>query len=106
MSLDTETIARHELVGLSLEVVEAPNRDLVAVSGRVIQETRQTILLRPEGTADSPLGDPSERPRRVPKAETTLQIRLPSGEAVRVEGDRLVGRPARRTETTGDSVWV
>ncbi|PSP15885.1 ribonuclease P, partial [Halobacteriales archaeon QH_10_67_13] len=39
------------------------------------------------------------------KAETTFEWTLPGGETVRTAGERLLARPARRTERTGDSPW-
>jgi|APHM01.1.fsa_nt_gi RNase P/RNase MRP subunit p29 len=41
----------------------------------------------------------------VPKSAATFEWRLPTGETVRTAGERLVARPARRTEHTGDSTW-
>lgn len=49
--------------------------------------------------------DPRLREWQVPKAVATFEFELPSGDVVTVDGDRLVARPARRTERTGDSQW-
>ncbi len=98
MSLSPETLPRHELVGLDVRVAAADNPDLVGIEGRVVDETERT--LRVEG-ADG-------RTRQVPKAGTTFEFALPDdagGGHVTVDGDRLVARPAERTETTGDSRW-
>jgi ribonuclease P protein subunit POP4 len=118
MALTPETLARHELNGLSVRVVDADNPDLVGIGGRVVRETTKTLSIR-EGS----------RVRRVPKSGTVFEFRLtdeaataregvgiasePRGGSrtggdvthVTVDGDRLLSRPARRTETTGDSKW-
>ena len=94
MALAPETVPRHELVGLHAAVVEATDPARVGTAGEVVAETTQTLTI--EG---------SDRVRDVPKADVTLTVDLPSGAAVTVDGDRLVARPARRTETTGDSRW-
>jgi ribonuclease P protein subunit POP4 len=118
MALTPETLARHELNGLPVRVVSADNPDLVGIGGRVVRETTGTLSIR-EGS----------RVRRVPKSGTVFEFRLtdeaataregvgiasePRGEGraggdathVTVDGDRLLSRPARRTETTGDSKW-
>jgi ribonuclease P protein subunit POP4 len=94
MPVSPETVARHELVGLSVRVTDADNPDLVGIEGRVVDETTNT--LRVEG---------DERVRTVPKAGATLAFELPTGERVTVDGGRLVARPARRTELTGGSPW-
>ncbi|MFB6173051.1 MAG: ribonuclease P protein component 1 [Halobacteriales archaeon] len=92
MSLAPGTLTRHELVGLSVEVVAATDPGRVGTAGEVIEETTNTLVI-------------GDRARRVPKAGSTFEFRLPDGEAVVVEGDRLVARPARRTETNGGTRW-
>ena len=88
-----ESLVRHELAGLDVEVVESPNPDLVGIAGRVVDETTNTVLV---ATGDGV--------KRVPKAETTFRFRLQEADVV-VDGDRLVARPARRTESNGGSLW-
>ena len=121
MALTPETLPRHELVGLHVEVVEATNADLVGIEGRVVRETAHTLSI--ESLAE---GDREPRVRQVPKAEATFEFALtdeaagdrkapgtasePSddGEAVAyvtVDGARLLSRPAERTETRGETTW-
>lgn len=94
MTLTPETLARHELVGLDIEVVAASNPDLLGTSGEAVMETTRTLGIEHE-----------ERVLQVPKANATFEWTLPGGERVRTDGERLVGRPARRTEQRGDSIW-
>jgi ribonuclease P protein subunit POP4 len=158
-----ETLTRHELNGLRVEVVDASNPDYVGIAGRVVVETRGTLHV-----------DDGSRVRQVQKQGATFQFALPGDDrktatagpvaartytdeaagrreatggaskresetsAVRrrqsgspggssdagadtesaqasedcegatyvtVDGARLLSRPARRTETTGDSKW-
>ncbi|WP_058994825.1 ribonuclease P protein component 1 [Haloarcula sp. CBA1127] len=93
MPLTPETLPRHELVGLDCEVVAASNPDVIGISGTVVMETTQMLTL--EG---------ADRVWHVPKDSATFAFAL-STETVLVDGDRLVARPARRTENTGDSLW-
>jgi len=93
MPLTPETLPRHELVGLDCEVVSASNPDAVGISGTVVTETTQMLTI--EG---------ADRVWHVPKDSATFAFTV-SGQRVRVDGDRLVARPARRTENTGDSLW-
>mgnify|MGYP000612592586 CR=1 FL=1 len=93
MAMTPETLPRHELVGLDTEVVEAPSPDLVGVHGEVVAETKQTLGI-----------DRGDRVSHVPKAGATFAFDI-DGERVRVGGQRIVARPARRTELTGDSQW-
>ncbi|MFB6088096.1 MAG: ribonuclease P protein component 1 [Haloarculaceae archaeon] len=97
MALTPETLPRHELVGLDVRVTEAANADLLDVEGEVVMETTETLTI--EG---------ADRVWQVPKEGTTFTFDVPDGESVTrvsVEGSRLVARPARRTENTGDSTW-
>ncbi|MFC6835202.1 ribonuclease P protein component 1 [Halomarina ordinaria] len=100
--LTAETLPRHELVGLHVRVVESTDPTLVGVEGEVVMETTNTLTV--EGA----------RPVQVPKAVATFEFALPASgdeprtddrEYVVVEGERLVARPARRTERTRGSQW-
>jgi len=94
MPLTPATLTRHELAGLPVSVVAAANPDLLGIEGTVVAETARTLSV--EG---------SERVWQVPKADATFEFTLPDDQRVVVEGARLVARPARRTERTGDSKW-
>lgn len=88
-----ESLVRHELVGLDVTVTDAPNPDLVGISGRVRDETMRTLLV-----------STSDVVKQVPKAGTSFRFSLDDCDVV-VEGDRLLARPALRTETRGGSLW-
>jgi ribonuclease P protein subunit POP4 len=108
MPLTPETLARHELVGLAARVRAGSNPDLLDIEGRVVAETTNTLGIERGGAAPSGSRTAGERAARVatvPKAGTTFEFTLPSGDGVTVEGRRLVARPARRTEKSGDSKW-
>jgi len=94
VTVTAETLTRHELVGLEVEVVAASNPDLLGTSGETVMETTRTLGIEYEG-----------RVLQVPKADAAFEWTLPGGERVRTDGARLVGRPARRTEQRGDSIW-
>jgi ribonuclease P protein subunit POP4 len=94
MPLTPETLTRHELVGLEVEVVAASNPDAIGISGAVVMETTQLLTIERDA-----------RVWHVPKDSATFAFTLDSGQRVRVEGERLVARPARRTANAGDSKW-
>jgi len=94
MALTAETLTRHELVGLEVQVVSASNPDAVGIEGEVVTETTRTLGIETEGQVS-----------HVPKEGATFEWTLPSGEVVETVGERLLARPARRTEQTGDSRW-
>ena len=97
--LAPETLVRHELAGLSVRVVDAAHEGYVGIEGRVVDETANTLLVEDDSGV-----------MRVQKAGTTFEFALDGDREaetsyVVVEGERLVARPARRTELTGDSKW-
>ncbi|MFB6138602.1 MAG: ribonuclease P protein component 1 [Halobacteriaceae archaeon] len=101
------TLPAHELTGLAVEVVDDADPGRVGITGRVVAETRNTLVVRTDA------GD-----RRVPKATAAFAFDLATprtvgvatedstannrggrrGERVVITGDRLVARPARRTQ--------
>ena len=107
--LTAETLPRHELVGLHVRVADSSDPTLVGTEGEVVSETTNTLVI--ESVARSSEQRQGSRSVRVPKAVATFEFRLDAecsedaSEYVVVEGERLVARPARRTERTGDSRW-
>ena len=80
-------ILRHELIGLEVEVVDDSNPYNIGISGRVVDETRNTLLI-----------DDGGKERCIAKEYATFRFRLPDGTLVEVEGDKLVGRPEDRVK--------
>jgi ribonuclease P protein subunit POP4 len=83
--ISPRNILRHELVGLDVSVEEASNPLHRGISGLIIDETRNTLLIR------TPCGD-----RRIPKQYSRFRIILPDGTRVIIEGSALVSAPERR----------
>jgi len=132
MALTPETLVRHELAGLHARVVDATNPDLVDIQGRVRRETTNTLVIADSrdgasrvvpkaeatfefafATTDEAAGDHAG-PRhargnaRKSPGITFEPVGAPAGEDVTyvtVDGRRLRSRPARRTQTRGDSTW-
>lgn len=71
---------RCELIGLVVEVVEAKNKALVGIKGKVVDETRNMVVV----------GD-----KKLVKDQVVFDVHY-DGKKVRVEGRRLVGRPEER----------
>jgi RNase P/RNase MRP subunit p29 len=69
MALTPATLPRHELNGLTVEVVDAANPDLVGIAGRVVSETERTLCV--EGVQDG-----AGRVWRVPKAAAVFEFAI------------------------------
>ena len=50
MNLSPENLARHELIGLEVEVESSTDPGLIGLSGKVVDETRNTFLLETKRT--------------------------------------------------------
>ena len=92
--ITAKNILRHELIGLDVEVVRGRNPSNASIRGRVIDESRNTLLIR-EG----------ERARRIVKQTAVFRFKLPDGAAVEVEGATLVGRPEDRVKRKMKRSW-
>ncbi|WP_144904297.1 ribonuclease P protein component 1 [Halobellus captivus] len=106
MALTPETLTRHELNGLRVAVVDAPNPDLVGICGRVVVETMRTLHVdvsdcdatvggtaadagsvgseaRSASGSRAPSGDDADgttgrsRVKQVPKQGSTFEFELP-----------------------------
>ena len=80
-----ENILRHELLGLPVEVVRAANPAQVGIAGRIVDETRNMLVI-----------ESARGIRRVEKAHATFRLGLPEGTVVDVSGSALVSQPERR----------
>lgn len=84
----SQNILRHELIGLNLEVVNSTDSGLISTKGRVINETRNTLVLEKENGKEITLV----------KEISTFRIQFESENVVKidVDGRLLVGRPEDR----------
>jgi len=130
MALTPETLPRHELNGLRVAVVDAANPDLVGIAGRVVLESKSTLHVEDVRDGESRVRQvPKEsavfefaitdeaadcakqsgttsKPGRDTAGVRAGQSGSGDGVAyVTVDVDRLLSRPALRTETAGDSKW-
>lgn len=81
MSINSDNLKRHELIGLKAEIVESTDSQLTGLSGEIIDETRDTF------TIDS---------STVIKKNCKFRFELPSGEEVELDGEDLKKRPEER----------
>ena len=131
MALTPETLPRHELNGLPVRVVESDDPGKVGIEGRVVIETTNTLRIEVRENGESRVvqvpksgsvfefaitddaadlakgsGTTSKLADTKPDADAFSTDCAGEGVAyVTVDGSRLLSRPARRTETNGDSPW-
>jgi ribonuclease P protein subunit POP4 len=82
--MEPDRITQQELIGLDAEVVYGANLCMVGIKGRVIDETRNTLVIS------------AGEEKCLPKSGCTFNFTLPGGKKVRVDGQMLLGRPEDR----------
>lgn len=85
MIITPRNVVRHELIGLSAEVVESPNSSLVGLAGRIVDETKNTLLIDAKGCE-----------KRIPKKKTEFVFVLPDRRRVKLSGSLLISQPEDR----------
>jgi len=77
----------HELIGLEVSIVSAPDPDQVGLRGVVLDETHGLLIIETQRGI-----------KKIPKSGRIFEFILPSGVKVEVLGDKLVGRPEERVK--------
>jgi ribonuclease P protein subunit POP4 len=81
----TPAILQHEFIGLKAKVVRSTHPGYVGISGKVIDETRNTFVIRHKN-----------KDKVVVKNVAVFHFVLPDGTIVEIEGNAIVGRPEDR----------
>ena len=90
----TPRIVQRELIGLNAEVVRSSNPSCVGISGKVVDETRNTLLI----------GHQNKR-KTVIKNTAVFHFTMPDGTVVEINGKVIVGRPEDRVKKRFRRLW-
>ncbi len=91
MKYTRRNVKCHELIGLEVEVLEHSDRGLVGLSGRVLWETKNMLVVESSG-----------REVRVPKSFGKFSFKLPGrGVSVLVDGLEIAKAPEDRVKMCG-----
>jgi len=88
------TILQGEFIGLNAKVVKSSNPSCVGISGKVINETRNTLVIRHRN-----------QDKIIAKETAVFNFTLDDGTIVEVEGNILVGRPEDRMKKRLERRW-
>lgn len=88
MPRNAENLVMHELIGLRVRVSRSGDPGKKGISGIVVDETRNTLVIETRT---------GER-KVLPKTECTFRFTLPGRETVEVEGRAIIARPEDRTK--------
>jgi ribonuclease P protein subunit POP4 len=83
--ISTKNVIRHELIGLTVEVVESTNKFNVGIKGTVVDETKNLLII-----------ETGNEIKKIQKKGTKFIFTIPSGKKVKVDGTRIVRRPEER----------
>ncbi len=90
----TPTIIRHELIGLRAKVIRSSHKGYIGISGEVVDETRNTIVILHKGEK-----------KVVVKEVATFHFTMPNSTVVEVDGRAIVGRPEDRLKRRVKRLW-
>lgn len=77
-------IARSELIGLDVEIVDAENKSLIGLKGRIVDETKNTLTL-----------ETRKETKKIVKSQVMLKMKM-NDKTFQIDGKILVGRPEDR----------
>lgn len=87
MRISRKNIIKHELIGLDVEIVNSPDPSQTGIKGTVVDETKNLIVIKT-----------GKDLKKIEKKYRTFEFKLPSGERVRVNGNKIVSRPEDRVK--------
>ncbi len=90
----TPAIIRHELIGLWAKVAKSRNPSYLGLSGKVIDETRNTLIIKDR-----------EKKKMIIKEVSVFHFKFPDGTIVEIDGKLLVGRPEDRLKKRLRRMW-
>jgi ribonuclease P protein subunit POP4 len=83
--ISSQNVLRHELIGLDVLVSGAANPTQKGLSGRIIDETKNLLVI-----------DTLQGVKRIPKMHSVFVVHLPGREHVEIDGSVMVLAPERR----------
>ena len=87
----------HEFIGLEVAVLASKNPSLISISGHIIDETKQMLVIQP---FVEPIYEKTSE-KMVPKRGSVFRFTLPDGGLVDVDGDAICTAPHRRIGMKG-----
>jgi ribonuclease P protein subunit POP4 len=83
--ISSQNVLRHELIGLDVLVSGAANPLQWGISGHIIDETKNLLII------ETPSGV-----KRIPKMHSRFRLHLPGSEFVEIDGSVMVMAPEKR----------
>ncbi|HII85099.1 TPA: ribonuclease P protein component 1 [Candidatus Bathyarchaeota archaeon] len=90
----TPDIIRSEFIGSEAEVSESPHEGYIGLSGRIIDETKNTLTILQ-----------GDKAKHVVKENAVFRFKYSDGTIVQIDGKLLTGRPEDRLKKTIKRLW-
>lgn len=90
----TPDITRSEFIGTEAKVVKSRHPNYVGISGKIVNETRNTFSILQEG-----------KRKTIVKDLAVFHFKLPDGTTVEINGELLGGRPEDRFKRHIRRLW-
>jgi ribonuclease P protein subunit POP4 len=90
----TLDIVRHEFIGTEARISKSCNGENIGISGRIVDETRNTFVIFQQG-----------KRKIIPKDSSVFQFGFPDKTIVEIDGKILLGRPEDRLKKTIRRLW-
>jgi ribonuclease P protein subunit POP4 len=78
-------------IGLPVEITSSSQRNLIGLSGKIVDETKNLIVIEKEG-----LDGKEGKEIKVPKVSSTFRFTTEDGAKVDIEGSSIAFRPHER----------
>ena len=78
-----KNLAKHELIGLEVEVIESSDKSQVGIKGRVVDETKNTLVIE------------DRKEKTVPKKNAKFRVRI-DDETIEIKGNKIAYAPENR----------
>ena len=75
-----KNLVRHELIGLTVEIVDAKNANLNGLQGKIIDETKNLLIIETKNST-----------KKIIKNQVKMKIK-----GTIIKGEELVGRPGEK----------
>jgi ribonuclease P protein subunit POP4 len=90
----TPRIVQQELIGLNAKVVKSSNPTCIGISGKVIDETRNALVINHQNEK-----------KTIIKNVAVFHFTMPDGTVVEINGKVIVGRPEDRIKKRIRRLW-
>jgi ribonuclease P protein subunit POP4 len=90
----TPRIVQQEFIGLDAKVVESSNPTCIGISGKVVDETRNVLVIKHR-----------DKKKSIIKNTAVFHFTLADGTIVEIDGKVIVGRPEDRIKKRLRRLW-